>query len=76
MSRIDFDVAASRAAILDDAYLRGDVLLHGIGVADDAHLLALFRLEHGQRVDDRGQSLGIEGAEAFVDKQVLERDVA
>ena len=37
---VDFDVTAARGAVADDAYLRVDAR-HGLGVADDAHLLAL-----------------------------------
>ena len=69
-------MAAARVAVFDDAYLGGDTFAHGVGMADDPHFLALFRLEHGERVDDGGKGVGIEGAEAFVNKQVLERDVA
>ena len=69
-------MAASRVAVLDDAYLGGDALRHGVGMADDAHLLALRRLEHCQRVDDSGERVGVERAETLVDEEVLERQVA
>ena len=72
---IDFDVAAAGGAVADDAYLGGDAR-HGVGVADDAHLLALRRLEHGKGVDDRLEAVVIKGAEAFVDEEVLEGDVS
>ena len=52
-------MAAASVTILDDSYLCGDAFAHGVGVADDAHLLALRILEHSQRIDDRGECIGI-----------------
>ena len=40
-------MAATGVAILDNPDLRGDALAHCVGVADDAHLLALRALQHG-----------------------------
>ena len=67
---------ATAGAVLDDADLGGDAFRHGVGVADDTHLLALRRLEHGKGVDDGGQGVGVEGAETLVDEEIVERDVA
>ena len=74
--RIDLDMAAAGVAILDDPYLGGDALAHRVGMTDDAHLLALRTLQHGEGVDDGGEGIGVEGSEAFIDEQVLEGDVA
>lgn len=74
--RIDFDMAAAGVAILDNPYLGGDALAHRVGMTDDAYLLALRTLQHGEGVDDGGEGIGIEGSEAFIDEQVLEGDVA
>lgn len=52
--RIDLDMAAAGVAILDNSYLGGDALAHRVGMTDDAHLLALRTLQHGEGVDDRG----------------------
>ena len=52
--RIDLDMAAAGVAILDDPYLGGDALAHRVGMTDDAHLLALRTLQHGEGVDDGG----------------------
>ena len=57
--RINFDTTATRIAVLDDTNLSSDAFAHGIGMADDAHLLALRILEHGQRIDDRGKCIEI-----------------
>lgn len=38
--RIDLHMATA-GAVLDDANLGGDAFRHGVGVADDTHLLAL-----------------------------------
>ncbi len=76
LSGHNLDAAAASRAVGNDTYLGGDALAHGIGVADDTHFLALRGLQHGQRVDDRGQRVGIECAESLVDKQVVKADVA
>ena len=34
--------------------LGGDALAHRVGMTDDAHLLALRTLQHGEGVDDGG----------------------
>ena len=52
--RIDLDMAAAGVAILDNPYLGGDALAHRGGMTDDAHLLALRTLQHGEGVDDGG----------------------
>ena len=52
--RIDLNMAAAGVAILDDPYLGGDALAHRVGMTDDAHLLALRTLQHGEGVDDGG----------------------
>ena len=65
-------MAASRIAIFDDAYLCGDTLTHGVGVADHAHFFALRGLQHGQRVDDGDQRVLIERSEALINEKVLE----
>ena len=44
---INLDMAATGVAILDNPDLRGDALAHRVGMADDAHLLALRALQHG-----------------------------
>ena len=54
MSWIDLDMAAAGVAILDDPYLGGDALAHRVGMTDNAHLLALRTLQHGEGVDDGG----------------------
>ena len=69
-------MAAAGVAILDNSYLRGDALAHRVGMTDDAHLLALRALQHGERIDDRGEGVGVERSESLVDEEVLERDVA
>ena len=74
--RIDLDMAAAGVAILDDPYLGGDALAHRVGMTDDAHLLALRILEHGEGVDDGGEGFRVEGSEAFIDEQVFEGNVA
>ena len=51
---IDLDMAAAGVAILDNPYLGGDALAHRVGMTDDAHLLALRTLQHGEGVDDGG----------------------
>ena len=68
---IKLDVAASRIAIFDDAYLCGDALAHDAGVADHPHLFALRGLQHGQGVDDGEQHVGVERSETLVDEQVF-----
>ena len=75
MSWIDLDMAAAGVAILDNPYLGGDALAHRVGMTDDAHLLALRTLQHGEGVDDGGEGIGVEGSKAFVDEQILEGDV-
>lgn len=67
--------AAGIAILLDDAYLRGDAFGHSVGVAYDADFLTLRGLEHSEGVDNRCECVGVEGAEAFVDEEVLEGDV-
>lgn len=52
--RIDFDMTAAGVAILDNPYLGGDALAHRVGMTDDAHLLALRTLQHGEGIDDGG----------------------
>ena len=52
--RIDLDMAAAGVAVLDNPYLGGDALAHRVGMTDDAHLLALRTLQHGEGVDDGG----------------------
>ena len=52
--RIDFDMTAAGVAILDNPYLGGDALAHRVGMTDDAYLLALRTLQHGEGVDDGG----------------------
>ena len=47
-------MAASGVAILDNPNLGGDALAHRVGMTDDAHLLALRTLQHGEGVDDGG----------------------
>ena len=47
-------MAAAGVAILDNPYLGGDALAHRGGMTDDAHLLALRTLQHGEGVDDGG----------------------
>ena len=74
--RIDLDMAAAGVAILDDPYLGGDALAHRVGMTDDAHLLALRTLQHGEGVDDGGEGIRVESSEAFIDEQILEGDVA
>lgn len=69
-------MAAAGVAILDNSYLSGDALAHRVGMTDDAHLLALRTLQHGEGVDDGGEGVWVEGSEAFIDEQVLEGDVA
>ena len=51
---IVFFMVADGVAILDDPYLGGDALAHRVGMTDDAHLLALRTLQHGEGVDDGG----------------------
>lgn len=41
-------MAAAGVAILDNPYLGGDALAHRVGMTDDAHLLALRTLQHGE----------------------------
>ena len=72
--RINFDTAATRIAVLDDTNLSSDAFAHGIGMTDDPDLLPLRSLKHGQRIDDRGKCIGIQCAEAFVDKEIPKRD--
>lgn len=69
-------MAAARVAVLNDAYLGGNAFGHGVGMADYAYFLTLRRLEHSQRVDDSGKSVGVERAETLIDKEILETDVA
>ena len=69
-------MAATRVAVLDDAYLGGNAFGHGVGMADYAYFLSLRRLEHCQGVDNCGKSVGVERAEALVDEEILETDVA
>ena len=69
-------MAATGVTVLDDAYLCGNAFGHGVGMADYAYFLTLRRLEHSQRVDDSGKSVGVERAETLVDEEVLETDVA
>ena len=69
-------MAAAGVAILDDPYLGGDALAHRVGMTDDAHLLALRTLQHGEGVDDGGEGIWVESSEAFIDEQILEGDVA
>ena len=45
-------------------------------MAYHAHLLALRRLQHGERVDDRGKGVGIKRAKALVNEKVVEGNVA
>lgn len=47
-------MTAAGVAILDNPYLCGDALAHRVGMTDDAHLLALRTLQHGEGVDDGG----------------------
>lgn len=47
-------MAAAGVAILDNSDLGGDALAHRVGMTDDAHLLALRILQHGEGVDDGG----------------------
>lgn len=47
-------MAAARVAVLDYPYLGGDALAHRVGMTDDAHLLALRTLQHGEGIDDDG----------------------
>ena len=47
-------MAAAGVAILDNSYLGGDALAHRVGMTDDAHLLALPTLQHGEGIDDGG----------------------
>ena len=64
-------MAAAGVAILDNPYLGGDALAHRVGMTDDAHLLALRTLQHGEGVDDGGEGIRVEGSE-----EVFEGDVA
>ena len=68
-------MAAAGVAILDNSYLGGDALAHRVGMTDDAHLLALRTLQHGEGIDDGGEGIRVESSEAFIDEQVLEGDV-
>ena len=68
-------MAAAWWTITNDTDLGGDTR-HGIGVTDDADLLALGWLQHGERVDNRLKGIMIEGTKAFVNEQILERDVS
>ena len=69
-------MAAAGVAILDNPDLGGDALAHRVGMTDDAHLLALRTLQHGEGVDDGGQGIRVEGSEAIGDEEVREGDVA
>ena len=47
-------MAAAGVAVLDNPYLSGDTLAHRVSMTDDAHLLALRTLQHGEGIDDGG----------------------
>ena len=58
-------MAAAGVAILDNSYLGGDALAHRVGMTDDAHLLALRTLQHGEGVDDRGEGIRGQGFQSL-----------
>ena len=61
-------MAAAGVAVLDNPDLGCDALAHRVGMTDDAHLLGLRTLLHGEGIDDGGEGIGVEGSEAFVDE--------